>query len=654
MKQLRKHLKWSLLALIALILAACGGSPSAPSPDFGVSVSSPALTITQGQHGSAVVALTRLGGFGGPVDLALSSPPDGVTAAPVTVPGGASEATLIVAVEAQVPAGQLVLSVAASGGGLVRTLSVPLTVADASAPDTVAPTLLSTAPSNNATAVFVGADLVLTFSEPMNTSKTFAAVSPQAGGTTAHWLNGNTILKLSFLATVVGEPSNNFAASTAYSVKVQGQDEAGNALSGNTSFGFTTAATPQDTTPPTVIGTAPANAEQQVSPGTNQTFTAFFSEKMDASALTAITFVPNSGATNCVFADIDHTSVQCKPSSGLAANQAYIVTISPAAKDAAGNTLGSLIAVSFHTVPTPDTVQPSIFKALPGNGLKAVDPATVITVTFSEPMDRVVTQAAFSVLSPPLSANESLNFFWNAAGTTLSVKRSAPFAYGAAVVWIVNTGAKDLAGNPLESASGGLRGFTVIRKGTFKLYSDGLLDGQVDNKGSAQVGPVATSYYINSVGKLYSRGFLSFDLSKVPNLAAITSISSASLNVYQRDIYCSGDQYGLLGNVLAENVLYVSLTPVLSSVLLNTPPVSSGATNVLSTNGALGYKTMDATTQVAYDVANHAAVLDRSQWRLRFANDATTKGQNCGSVFWGDGTQAQAIRPYLDITYLYP
>jgi Bacterial Ig-like domain len=326
------------------------------------------------------------------------------------------------------------------------------------------------------------------------------------------------------------------------------------------------------------------------------------------------------------------------------------MTITTAAKDVAGNPLAQLNSISFNTGPTPDTTQPKISSITPTDTATSIDPGALIKVLFSEPMNKVATQAAFSFL--PAIPSSTQNFSWNPAGTQMIVYQNPSFAYGASVGWNVGPGAKDLSGNILENASSAFRSFTVIHKGTFKLYSDGSLDGAISDTGSVNL-PTASDY-IEQVGysgkQAYKRGFITFDLQKLPKLALITTIQSASLHVYQDASQC-GSPYSFLGNMLAENIDY----PLLSFLFFDAAPVSTGTTNILSTDAAVGYKAMDATKQIGYDVQNHSGLSNRSQWRLRMTKDFPAQATNtCYFMFMATGMATQSKKPYLDITYLYP
>ena len=486
---------------------------SAVNPDFALGVIG-GVSVIQGNADGVKVNLDRQNGFAGPVIVTLTNPPAGITAAPLTIPGGSSSEFFEIGVPAQVPVGTVNLTLSGTGGGLTRTLKQVLTVV--AGPDKTAPTLVSSSPANNATAVSVGTGVILTFSEAMNPNLTFASFSPQAGGTNSHWLNGNTTLKLNLVATVPGQPSNVYKSNTAYTLSVEGEDEAGNTLSGTKTFKFTTQNL-SDTTAPTVLDTIPAAGAQGVAPGLGKTFTATFSEKLGSSVLNPVNFVPNAGATSCVFTDSSNKTVQCTPTDGLLGNQFYIMTITTAAKDEVGNPLAQLNAVSFNTGPTPDMTKPKIKSSQPSAATPVIDTNTGIAVYFPEAMDKVATQAAFTFITPVLTASQSLSFEWGSNGDALFIKRSTNFTHSETVTWKIGAGAKDVSGNMLEAASTGTHSFKIYTLGSFKLYSDGSLDGQANSKGVAQT--LSDGLRTQAYSTFYTRGFISFDLQQLPSTA---------------------------------------------------------------------------------------------------------------------------------------
>ena len=64
------------------------------APDFGLTVAADSLVVTQGKTSKVTVAVNRLGGFKDAIVLSVTGLPDGVTAEPVTIPSGKSQATL--------------------------------------------------------------------------------------------------------------------------------------------------------------------------------------------------------------------------------------------------------------------------------------------------------------------------------------------------------------------------------------------------------------------------------------------------------------------------------------------------------------------------------------------------------------------------------
>ncbi|PIS29178.1 hypothetical protein COT42_06040 [Candidatus Saganbacteria bacterium CG08_land_8_20_14_0_20_45_16] len=127
---------------------------------------------------------------------------------------------------------------AATGGATLGTHSATLTITDdGDVPlDVTPPTISETIPDNGETNVTLTQTISITFSEPMDIdSVSIACVPNPTGGFTAGtWSGGNR--------TVAFTHTTPFINSTAYDITVTGQDVAGNDLSGDTDFGFTTIA----------------------------------------------------------------------------------------------------------------------------------------------------------------------------------------------------------------------------------------------------------------------------------------------------------------------------------------------------------------------------------------------------------------------------
>ena len=93
-----------------------------------------------------------------------------------------------------------------------------------------------------------------------------------------------------------------------------------------------------------------------------------------------------------------------------------------------------------------ETTPPTITAVVPQDGAIGVDPSSVIAVTFSERMNKVSVEAAFSSV-PALPAG---SFSW--AGNTLTFTPDIGMDTSTDYVITVGTGATDLAGNPLAGA----------------------------------------------------------------------------------------------------------------------------------------------------------------------------------------------------------
>src|SRR5438128_4500833 len=158
--------------------------------------------------------------------------------------------------------------------------------------------------------------------------------------------------------TATFTPADNLAPLTTYTATINtgAKDLAGNALTSDITWSFTTGVAP-DTTAPVLSATGPANAETNVP--LNETFTAIFSEPMDPSTINTSTFTLMQGTTPVAgtVSYVDGTAT-FTPADNLAPLTTYTVTISTGAKDLAGNPLTSDISWSLTTGVAPDTTAP--------------------------------------------------------------------------------------------------------------------------------------------------------------------------------------------------------------------------------------------------------------------------------------------------------
>ncbi|MDD4527526.1 MAG: Ig-like domain-containing protein [Candidatus Margulisbacteria bacterium] len=219
-----------------------------------------------------------------------------------------------------------------AGNNLVATKNWSFTTAVAA--DTTAPTVLSTLPAHGATGIAIASNLTANFSEAMNaatiTSVSFTlkqGITPIAANVTYVGTSG------------ILNPASNLAYSTVYtaSITTAVKDTAGNALATTKTWSFTTVAAP-DTTAPTVLSTLPAHGATGIYIDSN--VTANFSEAMNASTITALSFTLKQGATpiTATVAYIGNVGT-LNPDNDLLANTVYTAEIATTVKDVAGNSL---------------------------------------------------------------------------------------------------------------------------------------------------------------------------------------------------------------------------------------------------------------------------------------------------------------------------
>jgi hypothetical protein len=210
------------------------------------------------------------------------------------------------------------------------------------APNTTKPTVISTVPANLAIGVPVNQALSATFS---------AAMNPISISTTTFTLTGPGATSVAGLVTYAGAgntatftPTAALAASTLFTATITtgAKDLAGNALTSNFVWTFTTGAAPS-TTKPTVITTVPASGASGVP--INQAPSATFSEAMDPLTINTIAFTLTGPGGVAIPGTITYNPLSLiatfTPIANLAPNTLYTADITAAASDLEGNPLGT-------------------------------------------------------------------------------------------------------------------------------------------------------------------------------------------------------------------------------------------------------------------------------------------------------------------------
>lgn len=314
-------------------------------------------------------------------------------------------------------------------------------------PDINPPTVTFTDPDNGVMGVAFNKKIAATFSEAMNLS-TLNATTFTLQTETTSILGAVTYTG----TTALFSPASNLTPNTVYTatITVGAKDLAGNALSYNYIWNFTTGATP-DITPPTVVFTDPINNATSVA--LNKKIAAIFSEAMDPLTITTNTFTVRRGTTS-ISGTLTYigTIAVFTPENSLAGNTIYTATITVGAKDLAGNAMASNYVWNFTTTTVPDITPPTVISTDPTNNATGVALNKRPAATFSEAMDpSSITTASVTVtgLGGVLVPG---TISYAAISNSLTFTPSSNLASNTTFTVTIKggvTGAKDLAGNAL-------------------------------------------------------------------------------------------------------------------------------------------------------------------------------------------------------------
>jgi len=301
---------------------------------------------------------------------------------------------------------------------------------------TGAPTVISTVPAGGATAVVVNTLVSATFSEPMNpatlTNATFTVTGPGAtpvAGVVSY--SGSTA---TFTPTTVLANSTLFTATLTTGVK----DPAGAALAANFAWTFTTAP------PPTVVSTVPVNGATAVP--VNTLVSATFSGPMNPATITGATFIVTGPGATPVAGAVTYTgnTATFTPTADLANGTLFTATITTGAKDPTGAPLAANFVWTFTTAPPPTVVS-----TVPVNGATAVPVNTLVSATFSGPMNpATITGTTFTVTGPGATAVAGAVTY---TGNTATFTPTTILANSTLFTATITTGAKDPSGAPLAA-----------------------------------------------------------------------------------------------------------------------------------------------------------------------------------------------------------
>src|SRR5439155_400443 len=307
-------------------------------------------------------------------------------------------------------------------------------------------TVSATVPANLATSVALGSQVAGTFSEPMDASTISTATFTLKQGTTPV---AGTVSYSGVTATFT--PTANLAPLTTYTARINtgARDLAGNALSTDIIWSFTTGPTP-DTTSPTVSAILPADANTGVA--INQTITVTFSEAMDPATIGTTSFLltgpGETAVAGTVVYDVASKTASFTPVGDLAPNAVYTATLTTGATDLAGNALAADLVWSFTRGTVPDITAPTVSPTVPANLSTSVAISSQIAGTFSEPMDAsTISTATFTLKQGTTPVAGTVSY----SGVTTTFTPTANLAPLTTYTARISTGARDLAGNALST-----------------------------------------------------------------------------------------------------------------------------------------------------------------------------------------------------------
>lgn|GEM_PF-1002012 len=311
--------------------------------------------------------------------------------------------------------------------------------------ETKAPSITDVYPKNGSTNVTLDITIVLTFSEPMNTTITSQSfhLTSQQGETfgTFEWLNSNT--------TLIFVPADNLLPSITYVLLVESKasDIFGNNLTESFMSTFRTKENEADRTPPSIQSTIPSAGAEGVH--VTQDIIIVFSERMNKTSVeNAFSLRSASQQVSGTFFWGSNAQVLAfTPHSLLDYNTNYHLIIQASARDIAGNTLNGTLEFTFTTEDAYEANAPRVFDIYPFDGCTDVQLSTNIIVTFDKIMNVTESNAAFHVIGP--DGELSGEKYWLAKNTTLIFVPATMLAPTSEYTVIVSASATDIFGNAL-------------------------------------------------------------------------------------------------------------------------------------------------------------------------------------------------------------
>lgn len=327
--------------------------------------------------------------------------------------------------------------------------------------DTTAPTVTAFSPTDGAAGVNGTANLVLTFSEPVDKGTGSIQIRSGSGtGAVIETLDVATSSKLTINGNQLTiDPTVTLDNNARYFVTIPSgavKDMAGNAYRGTSSYNFGTV----DTIAPTVVKFSPTDAATGVALNSNIVFS--FTELIERGVGSLVlktaagAVVETFDAATSASLNIAGNILTINPTVDLQPSTQYVLTAaSGTVKDRAGNAYTGISGYDFTTV---DTTAPIVTAFAPLDGATGVALGSTIVLTFNEAVQRGSGNIEIRAGSHTGTLVESFNVATSTnlrlSGNTLTLNPSADLEADTSyfVVLPAQT-VKDLAGNPYAGTS---------------------------------------------------------------------------------------------------------------------------------------------------------------------------------------------------------
>lgn len=381
---------------------------------------------------------------------------------------------------------------------VIAVLMVVLAGCEKDEDPAVRPVVTSTTPVNKATNVAINSAVSSTFNIAMDPSTITATTFTLAQGTTpvagAASYSGMTA---SFVPTANLQPNTLYTAT----VTTGARNMAGTGTARNYVWTFTSGAV-ADVVLPTVTESSPAANGTDVA--LNHAIAITFSEPMDKTTFTDLSFFVKQGSAKVAGTiSFSGNTATFTPTSDLKPNTAYVVTVTTAAKDLAGNAIANSHTLNFTTGAAADVMLPMVNSTNPLNNATGVARNQRIALTFSEAMDASTINTSTFILEQGTSVVAGAV---NYSGTSGTFTPSALLAANTTYKATIKTGAKDLAGNALAAntvwqfTTGGtastLAAVNLGTSGNYVILAQSAINNSSTSAitGDLAISPAATSY----------------------------------------------------------------------------------------------------------------------------------------------------------------